>query len=77
MGMKLSERETLLRMIKSHKKHKVFCSYNVAQLYCDICFYNNKREDECKYIIKYDIKKVPEEVYIEKFGYENLVEELL
>ena len=75
--MKLSEKQTLLKMIKCYKKYKdSFCEYKVDHLYCNICFYNNQRADECKYLLQYNMKN-PEEVYIERFGYESLVEEML
>jgi len=75
--MKLSEKETLLKMIYSYKKHNVFCSYYAANLHCNICFYSNKKGEECIYILKYNKNQMPEELYIEKFGYISLVEELL
>ena len=75
--MKLTEKETLLKMIDSYKKHNVFYSYYAANLHCTICFYNNKRKDECNYVLTYSRNQMPEELYIKKFGYISLVEELL
>jgi len=75
--MKLSEKETLLIMIKNYKKYDYICNTQNGELHCQICFYHNHIGDKCTYILTYRMNQIPEELYIKKFGYISLVEELL
>jgi hypothetical protein len=70
--MILTEKETLLKMIYCLKKHNCLCSY--SYLKCSICFYG--RKNRCDYSSR-NKNENPEQYYIEKFGYESLIEELL
>jgi len=71
--MRLTEKETLLKIIYCGKKYNCLCSYNYLK--CSNCFYS--KDNRCNYHIIYTTKQIPEEIYIKKFGYESLIEELL
>jgi len=71
--MRLTEKETLLKMICCYKKYNCLCSYNYLK--CSICFYGKK--EKLGYCFVRNKNKMPEELYIEKFGYVSLIEELL
>jgi hypothetical protein len=75
--VKLTEKEILLLMIDNYKKYNSYCYIRMEELHCKICFYHNHIGDKCNYILTYNKSQMPEELYIKKFGYESLVEELI
>jgi len=70
----MTEKETLLCMIKNSRKG-IPISHVCRGIDCFICFYFENR-NICDCIIAFN-NEIPEELYIEKFGYVSLIEELL
>jgi len=70
----MTEKEVLLHMIKNTKKN---ISPNCLNIKCINCYYlTDKCKHRCDYALTYNTK-IPEELYIEKYGYISLIEELL
>jgi len=70
----MTEKETLLHMIKNTKKN-IPIGHMCHGIECLKCYYLNDR-NICNYILIFD-NAIPEKLYIEKFGYISLIEELL
>ena len=70
----MTEKETLLHMIKNSRKG-ISISYVCHGIECLKCYYLEDK-NICDYILTFD-NQIPEELYIKKFGYISLIEELL